>query len=173
MSPASRPGEQCGDEGVQQRLACQFRIERPDPFGCPHQQGGGVSAAVHRKGDPRPHQVGSSSLELVEGGGFCGTQQRQGRLGITGFLLGVGGSQGPFTASRRIRSQFNGFRQERRRRREASATLRQGCRTFELVGDLVVGAGGSMGAMPCAAGWVGTGLDRLCQRTVHVLTRLG
>ena len=129
----SAPGGEVG-------LAREPRVERLEPTCRLQKQRRSVAAEIQVQRYVGAYQVCSRALELVEGSGLRRDQEPECRAERAGLHARLRRRKRALRASGRVGRQRDGALEERRRRRDAAASLRAAGRAFELGGDVLVGA---------------------------------
>ena len=99
-------------------------------------------------------------------------QKREGGFESPGVPLRPGSRKQAFPAAGGFERQFGGALEKRGSRSQASARLRPSRGAVKLLGDVLVGAGGSVGPVPGVAVWIDLAVGHLRQSAVHLLSFL-
>ena len=129
-------------------LAGELRFERHESRGGLQQQRRSLATQARDEREIAAHEVQPGASGLVEWPGVGGGEQRKGGVEGARLKARLGRGQGTLRTSCRVHRQCDGALQERRRRSESAASLRPAGRSLELVGDLLAGPRGGLGAVP-------------------------
>ena len=165
---AARP--QRGPDRLQVGLARQVGIERLEASGRVEEQRSGVADASLVKRDLSAQAIDLGGPQGVKRAGLDRDEQAQSRVGRAGVALRRGGGEQPLGAASGFGCQDRRALKECRRRCQAPAALRASGRALELGGDVLVGPGRGLGAVPGATIGIDFRIGRRRQGAVQLLS---
>ena len=169
FSYAEPTDEDLGRQRLDVRLPCKSGVDGLQAFGRLEQQRRCLAAAPLGKHNVSAQTNEPCALQLVQRTALGGGQKRERRARRAGLELCLRGSERSGPAPTGIERELSGALEKCGNRGHASPALRSISRSFQLIGDCLIGSERCVGTVPRPAIGVDTRVGYLGERSVHLL----